>query len=35
MKFKKKKFLTEKLNKIFWVGPFYQGRSGKGKQIKF
>ena len=36
MKFKpKKKFLTENSNKFFWVGPFFEGRSGKGKQINF
>ena len=36
MKFKQtKKFLTENSNNVFGVGLFFQGRSGKGKQIKF
>ena len=35
LKFKEKKFFSENWNIIFWVGPFFQGRSGKGKQIKF
>ena len=34
MKFREKKILTENLNKIFRVGSFFQGRSGKWKQIK-
>ena len=34
MKFKKKN-LTENWNNFLGVGPFFQGRSSKGKQINF